>query len=367
MARTWKGHFLDGETPLRRRVVVSLSPAGLVLSNPGDPEARVYPFEALRLLGGDGPGEVATIALAPGPTPPLVEVDDASILAALAAQAPRTGIKPPMSTGLLTTLAVGSVVGSLGALALGVGWVLPAVAERVANHVPPAWESKLGEAVAESVENNAGACPDRVKREAVQTILDRLLAHSGTPYRYRVRVVHDDSVNALAAPGGHVVVFEGLLQQMPSPEALAGVLAHEIQHVERRHVTRALLRDTATSLLLAGITGDAGGLAAAVGAAGELGQLALSRADEAEADSLGMARLKQAGLDPTGMVAAYEVLAREVPISDRAERALRFVSTHPPTRERLAAMRASAALQPSSGKPLALSHPWSVIRKPCSR
>ncbi|MEB3328622.1 MAG: M48 family metallopeptidase, partial [Candidatus Sericytochromatia bacterium] len=326
MEQRWSGRYVDGASPVRRQVSLTLEPRGLVITGL-DGAATVHPYGTLRVLTGDLPGEVATLALGPGPTPPQVEVRDPSILAAIAERAPRGRVRGPRSQknlALLATAVLGLAAAGLVAL---VGWVLPAVAEGLARHVPPGLEARLGMAVAGKAVAEAGSCPDGIKQQAVQAILDRLVQGSGTPYRYRVHVVHDASVNALAAPGGHIIVFEGLLAAMPSPEALAGVLAHEMQHIERRHVTRALLRDTATSLLLSSLTGDAGMLGTAINAAGGLGRLALSRADEAEADRLGMARILAVGLDPAGMVAAYRVLARQGGLGPRAERALRLVST----------------------------------------
>ena len=57
-------------------------------------------------------------------------------------------------------------------------------------------------------------------------------------YPFRVIVVNNPTVNALATPGGSIVVFRGLLERTENAEELAGVLAHEIQHVMHRHATR---------------------------------------------------------------------------------------------------------------------------------
>lgn len=55
-------------------------------------------------------------------------------------------------------------------------------------------------------------------------------------------VVRDDQVNAFALPGGHIVVFTGILERMDLPEELAALLAHEGTHVQERHSTRMLMR-----------------------------------------------------------------------------------------------------------------------------
>jgi predicted Zn-dependent protease len=77
-----------------------------------------------------------------------------------------------------------------------------------------------------------------------------------THYTFRVMVVNDPIVNALAAPGGYILVFRGLLDRTRSPEELAGVLAHESQHVLKRHTTRALLENVSSGLLVAALMGE---------------------------------------------------------------------------------------------------------------
>jgi predicted Zn-dependent protease len=72
-------------------------------------------------------------------------------------------------------------------------------------------------------------------------------------------VVDNSTVNAFAAPGGQVVILRGLLEQTTSAEQLAGVVAHELQHVYLRHSTRAILEQTAGTLLLTAVSGDLSG------------------------------------------------------------------------------------------------------------
>jgi predicted Zn-dependent protease len=62
-------------------------------------------------------------------------------------------------------------------------------------------------------------------------------------------------MNAFAVPGGFIVVFSGLLERTETPGQFAGVLAHELQHVLKRHTTKAIIEQASTSLLLAVIGG----------------------------------------------------------------------------------------------------------------
>src|SRR5207248_840587 len=82
------------------------------------------------------------------------------------------------------------------------------------------------------------------------------------PYTFRVAVVNSSIVNAVAAPGGHVILFRGLLERTDSAEELAGVLAHEVEHVLHRHVTRAIFQQASTGVLMAALVGDVSGVVA---------------------------------------------------------------------------------------------------------
>src|SRR5882724_4250501 len=90
----------------------------------------------------------------------------------------------------------------------------------------------------------------------------RRVVRAPDTYRIRVTIVDHPAVNAFAAPGGHIVVLRGLLERTRTPEELAGVLAHEIQHVYHRHPTRLVVQHTSAGLLAAAVAGDVSALMA---------------------------------------------------------------------------------------------------------
>jgi beta-barrel assembly-enhancing protease len=71
------------------------------------------------------------------------------------------------------------------------------------------------------------------------------------PYDLRIYIWSEKGVKALALPGGVMLISQGLLNEAKSPEELAGVIAHEIQHVLLRHSTRGIIRNLTQSMLLA--------------------------------------------------------------------------------------------------------------------
>jgi hypothetical protein len=127
-----------------------------------------------------------------------------------------------------------------------------------------------------------------------------------------VIVANNPTVNALATPGGSIVVFRGLLERTENAEELAGVLAHEIQHVMHRHSTKAILRQASAGVLMAALVGDVSAVVAfGLQSARTLGDLRYSRQAELEADRDGARMLHAAAVDPAGMVSFFQAMQRE--------------------------------------------------------
>jgi len=184
-----------------------------------------------------------------------------------------------------------------------------------------------------------------------------------SPYTFRVYVVNRPLVNALAVPGGYVVIFRGLLERTGTPEELAGVLAHELQHVLHRHATRAVIQDVSTGLLLMALTGDVTGpLAYGLQTARTLGDLRYSRRAEAEADTEGMRMMLAARVDPAGMITFFERIQKE---EGPAPRALTYLSTHPLTADRLERLKAMAAAWKGTPEPLLPGDRWTELVTRC--
>ncbi|MSQ59841.1 MAG: M48 family metallopeptidase [Betaproteobacteria bacterium] len=132
----------------------------------------------------------------------------------------------------------------------------------------------------------------------------------GSVYEYQFHILRDDTVNAFAMPGGYIVFHTGLLKKAGRAEEAAGVLAHEIQHVERRHGLRGLVHAAGWRIALTLLLGDTGGSVAA-SLAENLGNLRFSRTQETEADLRGVKALTEAGIDPRGMMEFFKKLPKE--------------------------------------------------------
>ncbi|MBU6277515.1 MAG: M48 family metallopeptidase [Planctomycetes bacterium] len=345
---------------------VSLRDATLVIHGSDGPVAT-WRYDA---LGYEPTGdERAWLLVTPrqgspsGPVTALVARDPAL----LAALAERVG-EPDRST--ITGLAAGRHAlarrhwRSLGlfavaaALALAGGWwaVTNLAPEVAAELMPVETERQLGSALATAFLADKETVPAGPAVAAVEGIVARLAAAADTRgTTFTVHVVDDPQVNALALPGGQIVVFTGLLREAGSAEEVAGVLAHEIQHVLRRHAIKRLVQQFGSAAVIGAATGG-GNLGRLAGRAGELVQLSYGRDQESEADREGIALLHRAGLPPESMTSFFERLRRMAP-----DGLPELLATHPDTGRRIEeARRLAAALPKADRVPLAID--WDDVR-----
>jgi predicted Zn-dependent protease len=363
MRETWEGQHLSGLAPDGAAVSVTIGRESLRIDRPGSAPV-MWQYRGMQLTLGREAGEPVRLELV-GTDEALV-VPDRAFLDAVRRLAPgaaltRSAMAVPPSGHSSASARPGLWVG--GTIAVVVAayvWLLPAVAGLLALRVPLAWEVDLGNAVADELAPVGEVCDDPRLAAAVDGIVSRLAASIGdSRYQFRVSVVDDTLVNAFAAPGGRIIVMRGLLQATATSEELAGVLAREMQHVELRHGTRALLRALPLQAAMSVLGGGGDGSAALVGT---LGALRYARGDESEADQEGMRLLLAAGVDPRGMIDFFQTLGAQ---PEETPAALTYFSTHPATEERRARLTELAAEASAPPTPLAVPDDWTAVRASC--
>ena len=361
---TWTGYYLDGKTAARQPVTVHVSTHALQIMGK-DGRTLSWPYAAIRQTQGTYTGEPVRLEYGAEPAQVLVMAETA-FLHALHATAPaRTRhLHNPLHRGVrarLTVVAALAVIVIGGALYL---WGIPGLASVITPRVPVEWETQLGEAVVEQLAPPSSRCMDPAKAHTLDTILAALMGSAPSPYVMRVIVVRGPTMNAFALPGGYIVVFSGLLERTETPGQFAGVLAHELQHVLKRHTTRGIIEQASTSLLLAVIGGDfSGAMAYGLEGARTVGRLQYSRQFEEEADALGLHMLQAAGINPQDMIGFYQIMKEK---ASNPSGVWAYLSTHPSTEariQRLASLSKTASPKPAAFLP---DVDWASIRSICN-
>lgn len=327
MAQPLAASYFDGVTSRRHRVTLAVADG--VASISGDIE-RECPLSELRVSEASLHGaRVLTF-----PDGAYMEIEDKAAFARLLAG---TGHRDTLVARLQQSWRATLLAAAGMAVALLLLWryALPVAADIIATAVPANVEQALGEQVLQELDQRYFR-PSMLSQPEQQRIEARFALLAGTldsAPRYRLLFRKSRiGPNALALPSGQIVLTDELAKLLDDDsEALMGVLAHELGHLERRHLMRRLVHGAATGAAAMALFGDASALLATVPAL--LLDLKYSRDAEWEADDFAAALMDAAGLDPGRLAVALERLAGE----DGHTHA--YLSSHPATTERVARLR----------------------------
>jgi beta-barrel assembly-enhancing protease len=218
----------------------------------------------------------------------------------------------------------------------------------------PAWaisikqEMELADEVMKVIRNRFELIEDPLIVEYVNRVGKKILNQlPAQPFTFHFYIINEPVYNAFAIPAGHIFIHSGLLSAMDSEEELAGILAHEITHAARRHISNRIENSKKVNLatmagMIVGIvlgvsSGDpsvAQTLTIGSAAAGQSVSLAYSRQDETEADQLGLKYLNAAGYSGRGLLSALKRIRGKQWFG--TEQIPSYMMTHPAIEERIA-------------------------------
>ena len=355
---TFTGYLTDGTTALRRDVYVTVDPRRLQILDEQGRLVDEWPLDGLRLAEEVYRGQpVRLVHRDRGEACLTFEAHD--ILEQLGKRLPRLRRRHLARSSTLSRMALWglAVIALVGALILGV----PYLAGPLARAIPMEWEEAMGSTIAESMAEKSTFCADTAGQASLDALVERLAAATKTPYQFKVRISAHSDVNAFAAPGGYIVLFNGLIQSAQSPEEVAGVLAHEMAHTVKRHPTEGLIHALGIRLVIGLVIGDASALTSGLAEVGEnLIILSYNRDKEAEADRVGVEMLNRAGIRSDGLIAFFQQLQEKGKGAPPA--ALAFLSTHPLHEQRIDAIK---PLVRRHGPALTRAQ-WRSLRNICS-
>ena len=203
--------------------------------------------------------------------------------------------------------------------------------------VPVEREVEIGRGMAASLLGAAPLLQDEKLERYVNHIGGWLAAQTERPeLTWHFAILDVDTVNAFAAPGGYVFVTRGLMRSAHSEAELAGVLAHEIGHVLRRHHLEAIrneaMRGIAADLVSEAARQQGFNAAPFIQTGMQLYARGLDRDDEYEADRIGVVVATRAGYEPYGLPRVLLTLNDMNPADANLQL---LTSTHPPLSDRL--------------------------------
>lgn len=332
----WEGaaHFFDGNVAKAREVSVVFRPDGLEI--PGG--------EAFGAGGLFGSGDFTVLEKHPSGLLRLeLSALPGSVLEFRDPEAVRwIGDLEPSGRRMLPELSLPGKAAALLALLAAVGAFmyfigLDLAVEGAMRVLPHKVDRMLGGAVAEQFAKKVLVPEDSLVRTALAHSAAAVMGMGGDGTdSIRILVVPDTSVkNAFAFPGGTLVVYTGMIRLLDDEEEWLGLLAHESGHVFLRHGMRSIVRGSILGVGMSLMFGDVSGIGAVVmDNAGTLLRLKFGRREEAAADAYACGSLAAAGRSPEGLAR----LLRKLMALEKQPGWAAFLSTHPATRDRIAAI-----------------------------
>ncbi|MES1171653.1 MAG: M48 family metallopeptidase [Bacteroidota bacterium] len=341
-APPWRGQFADGQSAALHEVLLSLQDGALVGVRVDD-GVELFRWPTASIAADRSGSDRATLTSSAAAPEAALTIGSALLATGLVtAQRPS-----PRMTKRTILLCAAATVLAAGAIYLS----LDPVARAVARRIPPSYEADLGRGLEALIARHYCETP------AERAILARLAVRlEGTPRE--LHIMDSDMVNAFTFPGGVVIVTKGLLSEAKSADEVAGVLAHELEHVHQRHVMIHFVRGSMLTALWQATVGDYAGLFVIdPKTAFDIASLRFSRADEGEADRGAVARLSRAGISPAGLRDFFQRLR------GKTDAIPTWLSNHPATTERIEAIAPGA---PASSKTPALAPAdWEALRRAC--
>ncbi len=212
--------------------------------------------------------------------------------------------------------------------------IAPFIAEKAVNIVPKSQEIALGDKMFHSMESYLSIDKEKSKE------LDSFYKALNFQDDYPVNLYYSNTgeINAFAIPGGKIVIYKGLLDKIDSWQQLAGLIAHELAHVEQRHSLKSLSRSLSTYIIISVITTDISGITSVfIDNAFKLERLSNSRSFETEADNIGFDIVVQSKINPRGLLELMEILDnyKSLKLHGTSKTIFRILSTHPVTEDRI--------------------------------
>ncbi|MDP4185863.1 MAG: M48 family metallopeptidase [Bacteroidota bacterium] len=224
-------------------------------------------------------------------------------------------------------------------------------------------EQKLGEVLYDYIKLESKEIkPDSIT-DITGRIKRRICEMNGIdPASIKIHILKNPDINAFAIPGHQLVIFTGLIGYSKNPEELAGIMAHEIAHIEHNHVMKKMVKEVGVAGVASMIGGQNGSQVIAR-LAKVVTSTAFDRDQEKDADATAVHYMVKAKINPSFFAGFFIRFSNDI---NQIPKELEWISTHPDTKERAERVR---SLIPASLKssPIATQKEWSCFKEEVKR
>jgi len=190
-------------------------------------------------------------------------------------------------------------------------------------------EEKLGKLFYEHISKNSKDIDKPFVINTIDSILLRITEGNSIQNNIQLHIVKNDEINAFALPGGHIMIYSGLIARADNPAEIAGILSHELAHIELDHVMKKLVKEVGLGLLIS-MAGGQSGTEILRETLKFLSSTAYDRKLEKQADLKAVDYLLNANIDPEPFANFLYKLEEE----DHLLSEFSWLSTHPELKAR---------------------------------
>ncbi len=220
-------------------------------------------------------------------------------------------------------------------------------------------EKKLGDLFWDLYSKTEKECTDSVVRAAIDSLSDRICSENKIERaKLKIHILEKEEVNAFALPDGYLVIYTGLIKDCRNQEELAGVIGHELAHIELNHVMKKLIKEFGLSALISITTGH-GGSGTIQETAKTLSSTAFDRKLERAADLKSVEYLQAAFINPSPFADFLQRMGEE----NGEIKALSWISTHPDSKERAEYIRNALRNEKTADHPVLKSQTWEQVQE----
>lgn len=212
---------------------------------------------------------------------------------------------------------------------VGIYIILGLAVDLLVPHITINFEKKISALFLDKISDSPALKP---KQAYLQALVDRLQTECGNlPYRLQIHLIENDHFNAVAYPGGHIIVFTGLLRVVSSENELAYVLGHEMGHYANRDHLRGLGRVLILTSASVFLFGPDSRIHHFLSELLTLMDLSFSRQQEHRADEYALMRLQYL----YGHVGGATDFLKKIPKAQNPGKFGNYFSSHPENRSRI--------------------------------
>lgn len=217
---------------------------------------------------------------------------------------------------------------------------MPAGAKQIAFSIPPELDRTLGDESIRVLDRLLfeESSLEEEEQQRVTLLFDEITQESPTYSSYRLLFRSSETIgaNAFAAPGGVILITDEMIELVETDDELISVLAHEVGHLAQRHGLRILLQNSASAIIVAGLTGDISNVTAlAATIPTVLMQAKYSRDFEREADDFAFDYLESHNLDSDALSELLIRLEEQALVEVDEHGINAWLSSHPHSEERV--------------------------------